>query len=86
MLLKVLVFLVLVSVVVNSQQPTFNDDVLGLIFFKAGIKDLSAKLQSWSEEDNDPCNWMGIKCDPTTYWVTELHLDGLSLSDRKSVV
>ncbi|XWS35415.1 hypothetical protein CRYUN_Cryun21dG0124500 [Craigia yunnanensis] len=80
MLLKVLVFLVLVSVVVNSQQPTFNDDVLGLIFFKAGLKDPNAKLQSWSEDDNDPCNWIGVKCDPTIYRVTELHLDGLSLS------
>ncbi|XVE80743.1 hypothetical protein DITRI_Ditri15bG0004800 [Diplodiscus trichospermus] len=77
--LKVLVFLVLVSVV-NSQQPTFNDDVLGLIFFKAGLKDPYAKLQTWSEDENDPCNWMGVKCDPTTYRVTELHLDGLSLS------
>ncbi|XWS09509.1 hypothetical protein CRYUN_Cryun40dG0090600 [Craigia yunnanensis] len=80
MLLKVLVFLILVSVVVNSQQPTFNDDVLGLIFFKVGLKDPNAKLQSWSEDDNDPCNWVGVKCDPTTYRVTELHLDGLSLS------
>ncbi|GMI89912.1 PXY/TDR-correlated 2 [Hibiscus trionum] len=80
MLLKVLVFLVLVSVSVKSQQPTFNDDVLGLIFFKAGLEDPNAKLQSWSEDDNDPCNWVGIKCDPTTYRVTELHLDGLSLS------
>ncbi|XP_021291537.1 leucine-rich repeat receptor-like protein kinase PXC2 [Herrania umbratica] len=80
MLLKVLVFLVFVSVVVNCQQPTFNDDVLGLIFFKAGLDDPNAKLQSWSEDDNDPCNWMGVKCDPTTYRVTELHLDGLSLS------
>ncbi|XVE84331.1 hypothetical protein DITRI_Ditri17bG0004000 [Diplodiscus trichospermus] len=80
MLLKVLVFLLLVSVVVNSQQPTFNDDVLGLIFFKAGLKDPNAKLQSWSEDDNDPCNWMGVKCDPTTYRVIELRLDDLSLS------
>ncbi|MBA0724823.1 hypothetical protein Golax_021482 [Gossypium laxum] len=83
MVLKVLVFLVLVlvsAVVVESQQPTFNDDVLGLIFFKAGLKDPTAKLQSWSADDNDPCNWMGVKCDPTTYRVTEVHLDGLSLS------
>ncbi|KAK8519385.1 hypothetical protein V6N13_133310 [Hibiscus sabdariffa] len=80
MVLKVLVFLALVSVVVNSQQPNFNDDVLGLIFFKAGLKDPNAKLQSWSSDDNDPCNWMGVKCDPTTSRVTELHLDGLSLS------
>ncbi|XVF65947.1 hypothetical protein PTKIN_Ptkin09bG0291900 [Pterospermum kingtungense] len=80
MMLKVLVFVVLVSVVVNSQQPTFNDDVLGLIFFKAGLKDPYAKLQSWSEDDNDPCNWVGVKCDPKTFRVVELHLDGLSLS------
>ncbi|KAE8663188.1 vacuolar sorting receptor family protein [Hibiscus syriacus] len=65
---------------VNSQQPTFNDDVLGLIFFKAGLNDPNAKLQSWSSDENDPCNWTGVKCDPITYRVTELHLDGLSLS------
>ncbi|OMP08431.1 hypothetical protein COLO4_06484 [Corchorus olitorius] len=82
MLLKVLVLLVLASlvVVVKTQQPTFNDDVLGLIFFKAGLQDPNAKLKSWSEDDNDPCNWVGVKCDPTSYRVTELHLDGLSLS------
>ncbi|KAE8694996.1 Leucine-rich repeat receptor-like protein kinase PXC2 [Hibiscus syriacus] len=80
MVLKVTAFIVLVSVVVNSQQPAFNDDVLGLIFFKAGLSDPNAKLQSWSSDDNDPCNWLGVKCDPTTYRVTELHLDGLALS------
>ncbi|KAK8681393.1 hypothetical protein V6N13_053797 [Hibiscus sabdariffa] len=80
MVLKVLVFLVLSSVVVKSQQQSFNDDVLGLIFFKAGLQDPNAKLQSWTEDDNDPCNWVGVQCDPTTYRVTELHLDGLSLS------
>ncbi|KAE8658905.1 Leucine-rich repeat receptor-like protein kinase PXC2 [Hibiscus syriacus] len=80
MLLNVLVFLVLGSVAVKSQQPSFNDDVLGLIFFKAGLQDPNAKLQSWSEDDNDPCNWVGVKCDPITYRVNELHLDGLSLS------
>ncbi|KAE8718586.1 Leucine-rich repeat receptor-like protein kinase PXC2 [Hibiscus syriacus] len=80
MVLKVLAFLALLSVMVNSQQPAFNDDVLGLIFFKAGLKDPNAKLQSWSSDDNDPCNWTGVKCDPITYRVTELHLDDLSLS------
>ncbi|KAE8704465.1 Leucine-rich repeat receptor-like protein kinase PXC2 [Hibiscus syriacus] len=61
-------------------SPSFNDDVLGLIFFKAGLQDPNAKLQLWSEDDNDPCNWEGVKCDPITYRVNELHLNGLSIS------
>ncbi|CAH8338090.1 unnamed protein product [Eruca vesicaria subsp. sativa] len=71
--------LLLVSVV-TSADPTFNDDVLGLIVFKAGLQDPLSKLASWNSEDYDPCNWVGCVCDPATNQVTELRLDGFSLS------
>uniref|UniRef100_A0A1J3H2P7 Putative inactive leucine-rich repeat receptor-like protein kinase n=1 Tax=Noccaea caerulescens TaxID=107243 RepID=A0A1J3H2P7_NOCCA len=61
-------------------DPTFNDDVLGLIVFKAGLHDPLSKLASWNSEDYDPCNWVGCVCDPATSRVTELRLDGFSLS------
>ncbi|KAJ4832563.1 hypothetical protein Tsubulata_000135 [Turnera subulata] len=67
--------------VVQSWDTTFNDDVLGLIVFKAGLQDPESKLVSWNEEDDCPCDsWFGVKCDPTSRRVTELVLDGCSLS------
>ncbi|KAL8038943.1 hypothetical protein ABFX02_10G003200 [Erythranthe guttata] len=67
-------------VFVQSLDPAFNDDVLGLIVFKAGLTDPQSRLTSWNEEDDSACNWVGIKCDPTSNRVSELILDGFSLS------
>ncbi|OAY44680.1 leucine-rich repeat receptor-like protein kinase PXC2 [Manihot esculenta] len=80
MLFDICFFLLLVPVVVHSLDSTFNDDVLGLIVFKAGLQDPESKLASWNEDDENPCNWVGVKCDPKTQRVTELVLDGFSLS------
>lgn len=65
---------------VFCEDPGFNDDVLGLIVFKAGLEDPKRKLSSWNEDDNSPCNWEGLKCDPSSKRVTALVLDGFSLS------
>ncbi|XP_052174972.1 probable LRR receptor-like serine/threonine-protein kinase IRK isoform X2 [Diospyros lotus] len=46
----------------------------------AGLKDPEAKLTSWNEDDDNACNWVGVKCDPRTNRVSELILDGFSLS------
>ncbi|OIW00913.1 hypothetical protein TanjilG_06293 [Lupinus angustifolius] len=74
-------FLVLFgSVLVISSDQVFNDDVLGLIVFKAGLEDPKGKLSTWNEDDYSPCNWVGVKCDPITNRVTVLVLDGFSLS------
>ena len=54
--------------------------MLGLIVFKAGLDDPKRKLSSWNEDDNSPCNWEGVKCDPSSNRVTALVLDGFSLS------
>ncbi|GLU14874.1 hypothetical protein SLE2022_314160 [Rubroshorea leprosula] len=85
MLLNLFAYLLLASAtVVHTLGPTFNDDVLGLIVFKAGLQDPKSKLQSWTEEDDDACNWVGVKCDPTTNRVSHLVLDGFSLSGHVS--
>lgn len=65
---------------VFSIDPEFNDDILGLIVFKAGLQDPKNKLFSWSEDDYSPCNWEGVKCDPSNNRVSSLVLDGFSLS------
>ncbi|XLR54884.1 hypothetical protein S83_005556 [Arachis hypogaea] len=72
-------FLVLFGQVIST-DTVFNDDVLGLIVFKAALQDPNGKLTSWNEDDNNPCNWVGVKCDPSTNRVNALVLDGFSLS------
>ncbi|KAL9236124.1 hypothetical protein vseg_010828 [Gypsophila vaccaria] len=62
----------------------FNDDVLGLIVFKAGLHDPHSKLVSWKDTDDTPCKWAGVKCDPLSHKVIELNLDGYSLSGQIS--
>ncbi|XP_010553156.1 PREDICTED: leucine-rich repeat receptor-like protein kinase PXC2 [Tarenaya hassleriana] len=80
-LLLSFLLLLFLALRVKSADPAFNDDVLGLIVFKAGLHDPGSKLASWNEEDNDPCiNWVGVSCDPASNRVTELRLDGFSLS------
>ncbi|XP_021297073.1 probable LRR receptor-like serine/threonine-protein kinase IRK [Herrania umbratica] len=82
LLLFWLVLLVTASFPVRSLSPSLNDDVLGLIVFKADILDPNQKLSSWNEDDDTPCNWFGVKCNPRLNRVTELNLDGFSLSGR----
>ncbi|KAL8102049.1 putative LRR receptor-like serine/threonine-protein kinase IRK [Apium graveolens] len=74
------VFLTPLHVYSDSSPGAFSDDILGLIVFKADLNDPLSKLTSWNEDDSSPCNWFGIKCHTYTNRVTELHLDGLSLS------
>ncbi|KAL0401087.1 UNVERIFIED_CONTAM: putative LRR receptor-like serine/threonine-protein kinase IRK [Sesamum latifolium] len=68
---------------VKSLSPSLNDDVLGLIVFKADIRDPDGKLSSWNEDDDSPCNnWIGVKCNPRSNRVSELVLDGFGLSGK----
>ncbi|XVE91537.1 hypothetical protein REPUB_Repub01dG0018300 [Reevesia pubescens] len=59
-----------------------NDDVLGLIVFKSDSKDSSSYLESWNEDDNSPCSWRFIQCNPVNGRVSELSLDGFGLSGK----
>ncbi|KAK1428075.1 hypothetical protein QVD17_16902 [Tagetes erecta] len=69
---------------VNCLNIALNDDVLGLMVFKADIQDPYFKLSTWKEEDDSPCKWVGVTCDPYSNRVTELHLTGFSLSGHIS--
>ncbi|KMZ68862.1 hypothetical protein ZOSMA_229G00050 [Zostera marina] len=74
--------LLLVPICLSLDPTTLNDDVLGLIVFKADLQDPEEKLLSWNEDDDTPCRWTGVKCDPKTNRVTELVLDGFVLSGK----
>ncbi|XP_019186309.1 PREDICTED: probable LRR receptor-like serine/threonine-protein kinase IRK [Ipomoea nil] len=81
MLGRIFTVVLIVPVLVSCLDPGgFNDDVLGLIVFKAGLIDPEAKLASWSEDAESACNWNGVKCDPLSNRVSEVVLDGFSLS------
>ena len=43
-----------------------------LLEFKMGMKNANVVLPSWREEDEDPCNWPGVSCDPLTKRVVHL--------------
>ncbi|PKA51854.1 inactive leucine-rich repeat receptor-like protein kinase [Apostasia shenzhenica] len=75
-------FFLLLSGFSCSAGPDLNDDVLGLIVFKAGVQDPQSKLASWNEDDENSCGWAGVKCDRRTGLVVELTLDGLGLSGK----
>ncbi|KAG8375962.1 hypothetical protein BUALT_Bualt09G0013700 [Buddleja alternifolia] len=66
----------------SEQTLQLNDDVLGLIVFKSGFRDPYKSLDSWNEDDNSPCAWKFIKCNPGNSRVTQVSLDGLALSGK----
>ncbi|XP_030534515.1 probable LRR receptor-like serine/threonine-protein kinase IRK [Rhodamnia argentea] len=80
LLILCLLVLSLEPALVTPVNPSLNDDVLGLIVFKADVQDPRGKLASWDEDDDSPCNWVGCKCNPRSNRVVELNLDGFSLS------
>ncbi|XP_020575339.1 probable LRR receptor-like serine/threonine-protein kinase IRK [Phalaenopsis equestris] len=77
-----LIIFFLLTTAAGTTEPTLNDDLLGLIVFKADLLDPQSKLASWNEEDADPCGWVGVKCDSRTHLVVELSLDGFGLSGK----
>ncbi|OWM69872.1 probable LRR receptor-like serine/threonine-protein kinase IRK [Punica granatum] len=79
-LLVLLCFLSLAPLLVKPLNPSLNDDVLGLIVFKADVQDPKGKLASWDEDEDIACGWEGVKCNPRSNRVVELNLDGFSLS------
>lgn len=66
----------------KATDQSLNEDLLGLIVFKADLLDPQSKLSSWNEDDEDPCSWTGVNCNPQTRRVTELSLDGFGLSGK----
>ncbi|PNT04921.1 hypothetical protein POPTR_014G147300v4 [Populus trichocarpa] len=66
----------------DSVPIQINDDVLGLIVFKSDLSDPSSYLSSWNEDDDSPCSWKFIECNPVSGRVSQVSLDGLGLSGR----
>ncbi|KAK9265822.1 hypothetical protein L1049_001789 [Liquidambar formosana] len=86
-----LVFFSLVSLMASLQRCMgsndvsvlqLNDDVLGLIVFKSDLHDPWSHLDSWDEDDNSPCSWKFIQCNPVSGRVSEVSLDDLGLSGK----
>ncbi|XP_022941816.1 probable LRR receptor-like serine/threonine-protein kinase IRK [Cucurbita moschata] len=81
-LLELIVLFVLAPLCARCLNLSLNDDVLGLIVFKAAVEDPKQNLATWDEDDDSPCNWTGVQCSPRSKRVVELNLDGFSLSGR----
>ncbi|CAI0453141.1 unnamed protein product [Linum tenue] len=58
------------------------DEVFGLIAFKSDLIDPSSHLSSWNQDDDSPCSWRYIACNPATRRVSSISLDSLSLSGK----
>ncbi|CAN4097582.1 unnamed protein product [Withania somnifera] len=80
----IVILFLLSPIFVKALSFSFNDDILGLIVFKADIQDPQGKLVSWNEEDDSPCCWKGIKCNPRSNRVSQIILDGFGLSGKIS--
>ncbi|CAL8992266.1 unnamed protein product [Prunus brigantina] len=59
-----------------------NNDVLGLLVFKSDLHDPSSYLASWNEDDDSPCSWDFVQCNPASGRVSQLSLEGLGLLGR----
>ncbi|KAL0002000.1 hypothetical protein SO802_015781 [Lithocarpus litseifolius] len=46
---------------------------------KHSLTDPSQSLSSWNDQDDTPCNWAGIKCDPSTRRVNSVDLSNFQL-------
>ncbi|XP_068664730.1 probably inactive leucine-rich repeat receptor-like protein kinase At3g28040 [Aristolochia californica] len=66
----------------SASRLQLNDDVLGLIVFKSGLVDPTSRLTSWNGDDESPCSWKYVQCDPGNGRVIQLSLDGLGLSGK----
>lgn len=67
---------------VDPVPSQLNYDVLGLLVFKSDLHDPSSYLASWNEDDDSPCSWNFIQCNPTTGRVSHVSLDGLALEGK----
>lgn len=78
----VLIFICFSPILAKSLSPSLDDDFLGLIVFKADVIDTYGRLNSWNEDDEKPCKWDGVRCNPRSNRVTELVLDDFGLSGK----
>ncbi|CAB4263601.1 unnamed protein product [Prunus armeniaca] len=83
MLPSILILASLQACMGDSTVPAqLNNDVLGLLVFKSDLHDPSSYLASWNEDDDSPCSWDFVQCNPATGRVSQLSLEGLGLLGR----
>ncbi|XP_010245580.1 PREDICTED: receptor-like protein kinase HSL1 [Nelumbo nucifera] len=58
--------LLLFFLLLPSQVLSLNQEGLYLQRVKLGFDDPDGALADWSERDDTPCNWTGIRCDSST--------------------
>ncbi|KAI3798225.1 hypothetical protein L1987_33496 [Smallanthus sonchifolius] len=81
--LFIIAFVSFASFAVNGDENlNLNEEVFGLIVFKSSVTDPSSHLSSWNQEDETPCSWKFVTCNPATSKVTGVSLDGLNLSGK----
>ncbi|KAA3468846.1 LRR receptor-like serine/threonine-protein kinase ERECTA [Gossypium australe] len=48
-----------------------------LFNFKKGLTVVANRLVSWTSEEEECCNWIGVGCNNSTGYVVKLDLDGM---------
>ncbi|CAN1143930.1 Probably inactive leucine-rich repeat receptor-like protein kinase At3g28040 [Linum perenne] len=75
-------FTVAAADAVSDDAIPFLDEVFGLIAFKSDLTDPNSHLSTWNQDNDSPCSWQFVTCNPSTRRVTSLSLDALSLSGK----
>jgi EIX receptor 1/2 len=60
----------------NSEVRCIEEERQALLEFKQGLHDNHSLLSSWGIQEEDCCNWKGIKCSNRTAYVVKLDLRG----------
>ncbi|KAE8077810.1 hypothetical protein FH972_016336 [Carpinus fangiana] len=60
----------------NSEVRCIEEERQALLKFKRGLGDYGGLLSSWGSQEEDCCNWKGIKCSNRTDHVVKLDLRG----------
>ncbi|KAF9589402.1 hypothetical protein IFM89_023678 [Coptis chinensis] len=63
-----------------SHSFTLNQEGLILHRVKLGLTDPDRFLSNWNTQDENPCNWYGITCDPVTNTVNSVSLASINIA------
>ncbi|KAB1201090.1 Receptor-like protein kinase HSL1 [Morella rubra] len=59
---------------------SLNQEGLYLQSLKQSLDDPNSILSAWSERDDNPCKWRGVKCDPSSHSVYSLDLSNTNVA------
>ncbi|KAL9247000.1 hypothetical protein vseg_020474 [Gypsophila vaccaria] len=75
------VFTVVVCILLNCSSA-LSPDGEALVSFRASVLSSDGILLKWRPEDEDPCRWKGVTCDPKSRRVIHLDLSNHKLSGQ----